>query len=908
MTSTISEPMTGARLAPSASLVSGLAPSRRRVPVPAVPLLHRLRLTNLMQNAITSRVTVVRGPSGSGKTVACAMWATAACDSDSVAWVDLDPADRDPAKFAQSVSDALTASLAADVIAPELADLADGSFALRLAAAAEHLTRPVVLAFDDVQQLAGSAALDQLELLVKHGPPTLRLLLIGRHLTGLSVARLQVGGELAEIRPAELACTAAEAADYFAMLDVDLPADQLDELLSRTHGWITGLRLAALRPAPPWLISGDDPLVADYLRDEVLAPLSAERREFLLMTCLADQICGDLADELTGGQEGTTVLEQLCRENILVQAIPSTATAAQPAGPASSGYQYHPLLLELLRSQLRRELPADFCALARRAAGWQAAHGRPAEALRNAVQAADWELAATVLAQAGPQLLLPGPAAKLEPVLAALPAEKYASDAAVAAALAAAGVRTGDRCATQLHLDNARAALDDCPAERRNLVDTWLLALRLMHDTAIGRADADLIAAATKTASRAVLGARRLADHQAVGLLWTALGVAALGGLRLADARDALAQAERELHGSDMQFRARATGWRAIAEAMYGDLVTAGELVASARVPTGAGDEPPPRMLTDLAAAYLHLAKDETAPARRLLETCEHADPGHDYGAQVARSLTMVARARLALCDGDQAAARRLISRLRYQCLSPASSRSRPSYGALPTDLDAALASLDADVALGEGNAAGARQALARAEEAEPRRADLLLGTAKVLLAEGDPAAALASAESCLTGTEITLRDQISALVTAAVARRRLGQAEQATDQLGHALALAEPHGMYRPFIDGGSAARSALTVLIRPTSTGAAVAARILQRFDTRPVKQAELPAAVPLTGSELAVLRFLPSHMTNQEIAESLFLSINTVKTHLRSVYRKLGVTTRRQAITAAGRLGLL
>jgi LuxR family transcriptional regulator, maltose regulon positive regulatory protein len=96
--------------------------------------------------------------------------------------------------------------------------------------------------------------------------------------------------------------------------------------------------------------------------------------------------------------------------------------------------------------------------------------------------------------------------------------------------------------------------------------------------------------------------------------------------------------------------------------------------------------------------------------------------------------------------------------------------------------------------------------------------------------------------------------------------------------------------------------------VLIRPVSQGAAFAARILQRFDTAPAPGQPATAAIPLTSSELAVLRFLPSHMTNQEIAEALFLSINTVKTHLRSVYRKLNVTTRREAISRGGKLGLL
>jgi LuxR family maltose regulon positive regulatory protein len=181
-----------------------------------------------------------------------------------------------------------------------------------------------------------------------------------------------------------------------------------------------------------------------------------------------------------------------------------------------------------------------------------------------------------------------------------------------------------------------------------------------------------------------------------------------------------------------------------------------------------------------------------------------------------------------------------------------------------------------------------------------------------VLLAEGDSRGALAAAGPCLDGTanQITLHDQISALVIVSVAHRRLGETEQAAAHLTRALTLAEPHGACRVFLDGGPAARSALTVLIRPGSQGSALAARVLQRFDTCPARPDGQPAttSVPLTTSELAVLRFLPSHMTNQEIAEALFLSINTVKTHLRSVYRKLGVSTRRQAISRSGRLGLL
>jgi LuxR family maltose regulon positive regulatory protein len=271
--------------------------------------------------------------------------------------------------------------------------------------------------------------------------------------------------------------------------------------------------------------------------------------------------------------------------------------------------------------------------------------------------------------------------------------------------------------------------------------------------------------------------------------------------------------------------------------------------------------------------------------------------------------LASAARARLALADGDPGAARNVLLRLRYR-------RMNAEGGAAGTAmLDEFLAPLEADIALREGDFSRARRVLGEAAQNREPGSGLLLAQARLLLAQGDCQGAMAALAPWLEygpdpAAGITLQDKICGLVAAAVAARRLGNADQATERLTVALAFAEPHGMYRPFLDSGAAARSALTVLIRPASQGAAFAARILQRFEVAGGPSGGQPAspAVPLTSSELAVLRFLPSHMTNQEIAEALFLSINTVKTHLRSVYRKLGVTTRRQAITRGGRLGLL
>jgi len=907
-----------------------------RVPQPSVPLVPRSRVTDLIDQASAQhRVTLVCGPSGAGKTIACAQWAAAAAAADSAGWLSLDYGDRWPRRLWAHVRSALASIPAMPAeIAGDLPDPSDDAFPLHLAQVAQRLATPVTLVVDDICELAGATVLAGVDQLIKHAPPTLRLVLSGRHPAGLQVARLRVGGELAEIGTSELACTPDEAEAYFRMLGLDLPGAECDELLKRTEGWIAGLRLAAMRAgsgkpaASVSRITGDEPTVADYLWDEVLASLPAESRLFLLRTSVADVICGELADTLTGGSGGGSMLEQLSRENMMVR--PADTELARTE---RTQYRYHPMLLDMLRARLRRELPGETARLTRRAARWLAAQGRHAEAIRNAARAADWDFAGRVLAEAGPAMLLPGPAAELEPVLATFPASRFAGDAAVAGALAAAGLRTGDTCAAALHLDNAQEALGRCGQAQRERIRTWLQALRLMSGGQGPGAAGDLAEQSRAIAVRAERTATGAAEHQGLGLLWCALGVAEFAGMDAAAARESFASARRQLRDGQPGFDDLARSWQALAEAVSGDLLSARELLAGAPAGEAGGDSLASR-LASLTAAYIHLARDEPAAARVALDQCEpdgHA-AGHDAGrrpasspvtdplaARVIFSLASAARTRLALAEGDLGAARGALTRLRYQCLnSPAGryqGRSQPRAdvpkGGNKT-LEKFLAPLEADIAMRDGDFSRARLALAQAgQDRATASSAVLLAQARLLLAQGDNNGTLSAIDPCLdaASSRVTLHDHICALVTACIAARRLGQAEQAAEQLACALALAEPQGMYRPFLDGGAAARSALTVLIRPVSQGAAFAARILQRFDTAPASPGQPPVAcVPLTSSEIAVLRFLPSHMTNQEIAEALFLSINTVKTHLRSVYRKLGVATRRQAIARGGKLGLL
>jgi LuxR family transcriptional regulator, maltose regulon positive regulatory protein len=870
---------------------SGLRGDKLRVPPLSAAVLNRPRVTALIERAAAHPVTMITAPAGAGKTLACAIWAQSATRSSRVAWLTVDEGDRDPSRFWANVAAAL-ADGSAPPPAPEPALVprsrsASDDLPVSLANAVRGSGSLVTLVLDDVHALAGGSVLSELSFLVHHAPIGLRLILCGRYAPGLQLAKMRVGGNLAELDATDLACATTEADPYLAKLGLRVAPVERDDLLRYTEGWMAGLRLAALatRGSPAASHVGSDPAAADYLRDEILDRQPAGIRQFLLRTSMAGRLSGEFADWLTGGSGGARVLDRLVRENSLV------------VRDSDGQYRYHPFLRDQLTAELRRQLPEEVPLLAARAARWHAARGEAVEAVRCSAEAGDWDFASRALAEGGIAAALGGRAAELEEVIGRFPADRRADDPAVAAALGAARLcRGGPECAVA-YLDRAQQTIGSCAPTVRPVVELWLAALRVMHS-----GDEPTLVRGRVLAERAQATAGTLPAHRALGTLWLALGTARLRRWEITDARRELGHAVRQLEAAGLAgLLARARGWQALAEALYGDLRAAAELIgAEERIPA----DPDAAGLVALAAAQLALDQDDLSSAGLLLD---EADTTHfrrlpaepDLGAVEA-----LIRARAALAGGDIAAARSLARLVRERGLDPLAA------GVLEADVELRAGDLPLAAAALASTADEMSDDAADETASDRQRADQILARARLLLADGDPAGALKAAEECLDTAGVTLRDQITALLVGTVANRRLGTAEDAAALLEHALAIAEPHGAYRPFLEAGMGVHSAIAILIPPASRAVAFAARVRERF------VCQLPASgtradaesPPLTLSELAVLRLLPSYLTNQEIAEALFLSVNTVKTHLRAVYRKLGVTSRRSAIARGRRLQLV
>ena len=860
--------------------------------------------------AEAERVVQISAPAGSGKTVLMRSWIAEADLARHAAWVSVDSENRDPQRFWISVADALrgTAAGSALVRPPTgVPGLDRWAVVERLLKDLASLQDRLWLVIDDVHLLGRDGVLPQLELLLLHAPPELRFVLATRHDLRLGLHRLRLEGELTDIRMADLRFSLAEAQALLCATGVKLPAETVAWLHRRTEGWAAGLRLAALslagHPDPERFaaeFSGTDRTVAEFLLTEVLDRQSEEVRRLLVRTSVLERVSGLLADVLTGSSGGERILQDLEQAGAFVVSLDT----------GRSWFRYHQLFADLLQLELRRTVPHERTALHHTAAGWLAEHGHPVEAVRQAQAADDWEMAARLLSDHWLDLYLGGRGATLVELLARFPRRVIAASAELTAVQAAGDLIRGRLADAGRHVTQAADALTAVPTDRRGRVQVMLALLRLLLarrlvDFPVVVEEAQRLLAATEAADAADLG---LADDLRA-TAFISLGIAEIWAFRFEDAerhlKHGIALARRigraylELAGLSHRAHGMLLFRPDTAQAEWSQQAI--ELAER----HGWGEEP----LAGMAYAQLGIAAlyqgrpDEAEPwlerAERTL--CAEMEPAAGMSLHYARAVMELARGRyqeaLAAFGGAEKLATTLVG---------------------PHTLVTSMRARMLQTLVRLGQTGRAEQALAELGADERAGAQMRIAAAALRLAADDPQAAADALAPVLDGpvSGVLQVQMVTALLLAARARDALGDQATAGRVLERALDVTESNGILLPFLLDRVPA-----LLERHRRSGTAHPVLIAQILDLLRKPASAVPPrgsqtrwalrrglVEQLTDSETRVLRYLPTHLTMHDVANELCLSVNTVGTHRRRLYEKLGVHSRREAVDRARALGLL
>jgi LuxR family maltose regulon positive regulatory protein len=851
--------------------------------------------------AEAERVVHISASAGSGKTVLMRSWIAEAGLARHAAWVPVDSEERDPQRFWLSVLGALreTAPGSALVQALRAAPDLDGwAIVERLLADLAPLADRIWLVIDDVHEL-GPDALRQLELLVMRAPPGLRFVLATRHDVRLGLYRLQLEGELAEIRERDLRFTVPEARELFAAAGAQLPEAAVVMLQERTEGWAAGLRLAALslagHPDPERFaagFSGSERTVAEYLLAEVLDRQREEVRRLLLRTSILERVNGELADLLTGDKGGERVLQDLEQANAFVISL----------DVSRSWFRYHQMFAGLLQLELRRTAPVEVAALHRIAAGWLAEHGYSVEAIRHAQAARDWNLAAGLLADHWPSLHLDGQAATTHELLAGFRSSARGVDDELAAVAAADELAYGSLDAAQRYLGLAERGTASVPDSRRAQAQLLLGIVRLL----VVRQRGDLPTVAEEVRRVEALAEAPDATHPALSEDLSALALISLGITEVWIGR--FPEAERHLkRGVALARRIgrpflECTGLAHLAAVeMFRSYARAAEHSRQAiELAQRHGWASDPAVGT----AYMVLGTmltwqgrlDEAEPwvhrAERTL-TAE-AQPATGHVVRYIRGLLELARGR----DAEALAA--------FRAAEPLARRLDAPHYTVPR-----VRTLLVHVLVRLGDIEGAEQALAELGSQDREHGETRIATAVLRLAQGDPHAAVAALAPVIDGAPSVLPwiGVAHAFLLEAIARDVLGDEGAADRALERVLDLVEPDSALSLFL-----LHPVPGLLERHARHGTAHAALIAEILSLLAGQAPAAPRAgpqpltEPLSDSEIRVLRYLPTNLTRPEIADGLYVSLNTVSTHMRNLYAKLGVHSRREAVGRARALGLL
>jgi LuxR family maltose regulon positive regulatory protein len=854
----------------------------------------RPRLIERLNAGLHRKLTLLSAPAGFGKTTLLSAW-VAGCDRR-VAWLSLDAADSDPTRF-------LTYLVAAvRTIAPNIGEGVLGMLHSAqppptesiLTALLNELT-PIagncVLVLDDYHLIEAPPVDRALTFLLEHLPPQLHLVLATREDPPLPLARLRARDQLTELRAADLRFTPAEAAGFLTQaMGLDLAADDIAALETRTEGWIAGLQLAALslqgHPDATRFVqsfTGSHHFVLDYLVAEVLGQQPARIQTFLLRTAILDRLCGPLCDAVlqTPVASGAETLEYLERANLFIV----------PLDHERRWYRYHHLFADLLRKRLPRSSPAstgdaveEVTELHRRASQWYEDQGLELEAFQHAAAANDIERAERLIEGAGVPLHFRGAGAPVRHWLESLPAAVLNARPALWVTYASALMMTGQHTAVEQKLQAAEAALrGTAPDDKTRDLVGRIASLRAT--AAVMQHDVATLLAQSRRALEYLHPTNlplRTAAHWTLGYAYQLQGDRAAASQAYA-AVIALSPA----FGPSIYTTAATLCLGQVQEA-DNQLHLAAETYRRALLL--AGDPPRPMACeAHLGLARIYYEWNDLAAAQQHGQQCLHLTRQMDSVDTVAACGVVLARLRLAQADVPGA----------VTILNEAAEYvRRHNFGFRRPE----VAATQVLTLLAQGDL-GAAARLAQTH-------DLPLSQARVHLAQGAPARALAVLEPLRQQAEARgwADEQLKVRVLQAVAFQAQGATEKAGQRLGEALALAEPEGFIRIFVDEGAP----MAALLREAAhhdTAPNYVRQLRAAFGEAEGRPPSPPRLIePLSERELAVLRLLGTDLDGPEVARALMVSLSTIRTHTRNIYSKLGVNNRRAAVRRAAELDLL
>ncbi len=925
-------------------------PRRRRELVP------RPRLRQRLDQGAESKATLVSAPAGFGKTTLLGDWLegwaadapVAPAGQRCVAWLSLDERDDGAATFWIYVIAALRRAvpgIGATTLSlfqspqPLPAEVALAPLLNELAA----VPHDVVLVLDDYHAVESADVQEGMAFLLDHLPPPVHLVIGTRADPSLPLARLRARGELVELRAADLRFTPDEAAAYLnEVMGLGLAAQDIAALEGRTEGWIAALQLAALsmrgRDDVAGFIAGfagDERYIVDYLVEEVLQRQPERVRTFLLQTSILGRLSGPLCDAVTGRDGGRARIEALDRSNLFVV----------PLDDRRRWYRYHHLFADVLRAHVAEEHPEEVAALHQRASQWYELNGERQEAIRHAFAAEDYERAADLVELAAPSLRRDRQEATLLGWFKTLPSELFRRRPVLgneyAGALMASGalggvdtlLRDAERWLESMPVDTPAGAIAPAGAlEHLAAGPDELVVLdrkeyrRLPGAIAVHRAGLALTQGdlgGTVGHARRALDLLPESDQVGRGAAAALLGLASWTGGHLEAAHQAYAEARNRFHTagylSDVLGCSIALADMRIGQGRLREAVRTFEYalqLTSAQSARSAQGVPAPRGTADMhvGLAGLLCEQDHLEAAEQHLlksqELGEHtALPQNAYRWRVAM-------ARIRQAQGDLGGALALLDEAERVYNGDFSPNVRP------------IAALRARVWVTQdriGDALGwARErSLSAGDEPSYLRECEHTTLARALIAhalsQGDGRAiedAAGLLERLLRAAEEGERtgSVIEILLLQALVRQVEGSVSAALVPLERALALAEPEGYVRLFVDEGPPIAALLEQAYR-RGIASGYARRLLAMF-TAPAAAgnpegralAQQGLVEPLSARELDVLRLLGTDLDGADIARQLVVSLNTMRTHTKNIYGKLGVNTRRAAVRRAEELNLL